>query len=874
MKIKILFLCLFVLMSVNLFSVESINERIDRYSGENASDLLTYLHSLSGLKSYYADLIMTHMSDVDLAVITPDYLDEHLTYALKALDLPYVNDLPEEYFQYFVLPLRISQEPFEKWRKDFYDSLYPEVSQVTTINEAILLADLFYQEGIYFKQTTGRDQAPLTSIKRGYGRCEEMMILQMAIFRSVGIPCRAASAPYWSFTDSNHVWTEVWTPEGWRIVPEAYPEEVRKSSWEIDRAMKAPLITTEIYGSFESPLSFEQSNFDTKLNITDVYGETVTTTVTVIDKAMNLIVDANIYYYATTFGGLFQLFTAKSDENGKAEIAFGQTSLFVTAGKDGKIGHGFINTLNGITSVTIVISENNLIESNVVYNFPLDSSANRDFGVAVKNKKYLDKLTDLANKKRDNRLLQNKKTLKFLANYPLPLAKENQEEYLSKRESYLSKCEELSGNADNWLYIDDKIARYPYPDLTRKIMIDLMIDSDIKDMIELPDTTAIENLLLTLVDSRMFYKNKFDYDLFRTNVMKATFGTNAFPETGWNAELAIITNDLRNKSIKESVENIQQWVRDNTILDENPTWSYFGGSLTPLQYINKKYLTNGQQVYLLTSLLKTAGIPLRWQGFLEYNDGKKWVEIIIEKTDEDDDLPPEAERVEKEFELIITVDGKFETPNPYGNFLVASITESGYLSNAWLDFEEREKKYYVKYYQEPNQQNYLQGYVRNKNGDANLIVKPISSITEKNELNFITPKTANENLITWSDKTKSSLDGLLAENNLAEQKSIVLVLHQNGNEPQERMLEQLMNKLPDFSKKDVNVVLYSQDRNILSLINLNEKNFIYQSGARIIEENISLDNYPVIFLIDNGEIITSANGFDLDIINYLYRLVD
>ena len=874
MKQKLLILLFIILIATNLLASDSITERINSYSGINANELHTYLDSLTGIKSYYADFIMSHMSDNDLAVVTSEYLDEHLTYSLKAIDLSYVSEVPEEYFQHFVLPLRVSQEPFEAWRKEFYDALYPEVSKVSTINEAILIADLFYQEGIYFKQTSGRDQAPLTSIKRGYGRCEEMMILQMAIFRSVGIPCRPASAPYWSFTDSNHVWTEVWTPQGWKIVPEAYPEAYRKSSWEIDRARKAPLITTEIYGSFNSPLSFEQSVYDTKLNITDVYGNTVKTFVTVIDQDDNPVANADIYYYATTFGGLFQLYSTKSDEKGQAEVVFGQTSLFVTANHLSKTGHGFINTLNGQNSIIITISKDNIIDENLVYNFPLDSSAKRDFGVTEANKKYLQNLTDLANKKRETRLLHNQKTLQFLGNYPLPKNKEDKEEYQKIREDYLSKCQELAGNADNWLYIDAKISKYSNPELSRKIMIDLIIDKDIKDLIELSDTTAIENLLLSLVESRIFYKDTYDYDLFRNNVMKTPFGGNPFPETGWQGDLSLITKEFRDKSIKKTVKNVQQWLRENIILDENPTWSYFGGSLTPTQLLNKKYLSKNQQIYLLTSLLQTSGVPLRWQGFLEYYDGKKWVNIDIDEVIENNDNPPAQDPVQKEFEILITVDDKAQIPEPYSNFLLASNSENGELVNTWFDFEEKEGRYLITYYQTPGKQNYIEGYVRNMNGDANLIIKPVDLSTERLELNFITPKTASENNIAWSDITKSKLNNLLANNNLSEQKTLVLVLNQEGNEPQERMLEQVINKLPDLRKKDVNVLVYSQNRLVPGLVNLYEDSFFYQKGPRIITEDISLDNYPVIFLIDKEDIITSANGFDLDLINYLYRLVD
>jgi len=873
MKSKLILLFILLSVSISVFADNPRNERINRYAGVNATNLITYLDSLSGLKSSYANFIFTHVSDNDLAVLTPEYVDEHLTYALKVLDLPYVSAIPEEYFQHFILPLRISQEPFESWRKEFYDKLYADVSQVTTINEAILLADLYYQEGIYFRQTSGRDQAPLTSIKRGYGRCEEMLILQMAIFRAVGIPCRAASAPYWSFTDSNHVWTEVWTPEGWKIVPEAYPLEYRKSSWEVDRAKKAPLITTQVYGSFDSPQALKTNMLDTKVNITDVYDETVTTLVNVIDEANIPVPHADVFYYATSFGGLFDLFSTQTDENGQVLIDFGETSLFVTAGKDGKSGYGLINTLNGVTSITITLSENLIIDENAVLNFPLDSSTNKDFGVTEQNRKYLDNLTELANKRRDNRLLQYKKTLAFLKNYPIMEENQSEEEYLDKREKYLAKCEELAGNADNWLYLDNKIYLYPQGDLSRKIMIDLVIDWDIKDLIELPDTTSIEGLILTLTDNRLYYEKFIEYDIFRNNVLKLPFGSNPFPETGWQANLSLTTNNLRVRSIDQTVKNMHQWIKENIILDNDPNWSYFGGSLTPLQYINKKYLTKNQQVYLFSAMLQNAGIPLRWQGFLEYYNGKEWIEIIWEDTSEEDDTPP-INRTLVEFELTLNSDEKSLNPDPWGNFLLAKISENGLLSYSWFDAEEINGKFMVKFYQEPNQQNYLQGYIRNKNGDANLIIKAINEDTQDLELNFVTPKTSNENLITWSDKTLSNLTDLLTSHKLTDQKTIVFVLNQQGNEPQERMLEQLLNKVAAFAEKKVNILVYSENRNLSSPNLNNQNNLIYQVGESFIEEEISVDNFPLIFLLDSGKIVTSANGFDLDLINYLHRLVD
>ena len=872
---KLLMLCLLVLTLGNLIATTDSYAKITRYAGKNADALINYIDNLTGLKAQYADFILTHISHPDLAVITPDYFDEHLTYALKSLDLPYVAEVPEEYFLHFILPLRISQEPFENWRKEFYETLLPQVEKAKDINEAIMFADLFYQEGVYFKQTSGRDQAPLTSIKRGYGRCEEMMILQMAIFRSVGIPCRPASAPYWSFTDSNHVWTEVWTPEGWKIVPEGYPAEYRKSSWEIDRAKKAPLLTSEVFGTYNTPLTLEKNQHDTKLNITNVYADIVKTTVLVVDEENNPVPEANVYYYATTFGGLFNLFSDKTDDEGKLNVDFGNTSLFVTAGKAGKVGKGYLNTLQDITTTTIMLKKDNNLEANFVMNFPLDSSENRDFGISEMNNQYIQDKTDLANKKRETRLLNQKKSIQFLTNYPLPEPKEDTQAYLAKREKYLAKCERLAGNADNWLVADNSLTKLKNHKLARTIMIDIMLDWDIKDLIELPDTTAIQNLLLSLTESREYYQKHVEYDIFKANVLQPVFGSNPFPQTGWREELTQLTNSLRDKNITKTVENIQQWMKLNTFRDEQASWSYFGGSLTPTQTINKKYLTETEHIFLLSSLLQTAGIPQRWKGFLEYYNGKKWVGIDFDfGEDVTDDTPPEPERIEKEFEIVITFDGKEQTPEPFSNFLVSSISGKGLLSNTWFDFYEENGKHFAKYFQEPNSQLYVMGYIRNKNGDANVVIKQITPDSKQIELNFVTPTTQHENQIQWSAETLTATNSLLKDNNMLDKTSLLMILNRAGNEPQERMLEQLLNNLDNFKKKDIEVIVYSQNRQIPELTSLNKENFTYQNGDTIVSEPIALDNYPVIFLFKDGEIVTSANGFDLDLIGYLLRLVD
>ena len=41
-----------------------------------------------------------------------------------------------------------------------------------------------------------------------YGRCEEWQILLVSIARTLGLPARPASTPWWAHQDDNHAWAE------------------------------------------------------------------------------------------------------------------------------------------------------------------------------------------------------------------------------------------------------------------------------------------------------------------------------------------------------------------------------------------------------------------------------------------------------------------------------------------------------------------------------------------------------------------------------------------------------------------------------------------------------------------------------------------
>ncbi len=328
---KKLFIVLLLFSITFIYANElTITEKIEKYSGENADELTQLLETQEGDTLRYLNFLLENCSNNDLSVLTEDYLMTNIEFAIKAKKFKYAN-YSEDIFRHFVLPHRVSQEPLEDWREKFYTELKPLVENVEDIKEAAILVNLWALEQITFKQTSGRDQAPLTTIKRGIGRCEEMMILYIAAARSVGIPTRTASVPFWNFTNNNHAWVEIWTPDGWKYTGGAEPANSLNKAWFTKTSQRATLITSRAFGNYESKNTIKRKDNVTTISSIEYYTDFEYVQIKVKDEENKLVTDANVVLYAASYGGLFPITELKSDENGLVKIPLGKGTVFVTA---------------------------------------------------------------------------------------------------------------------------------------------------------------------------------------------------------------------------------------------------------------------------------------------------------------------------------------------------------------------------------------------------------------------------------------------------------------------------------------------------------------------------------------------------------------
>lgn len=231
------------------------------------------------LEQEAAQWILAWLPDSDLASLDLMLLQEHVTLASRAYrESPWRDQMPRATWLHFVVPHRVSQEPLQPWRRVLAAELAPVVAPYTNMEEAALAVNRRCRQQATYTPTSGRDMGPLTTMKRGLGRCEEEMIFTVCALRAAGIPARTCSTPYWTFQDDNHAWVEIWADGRWYYAESCDDRRCLNDAWFSGAASRAGFVVSEGYGEFDpwpEPL-YRQGNGVTVINSTGVYTDPFT----------------------------------------------------------------------------------------------------------------------------------------------------------------------------------------------------------------------------------------------------------------------------------------------------------------------------------------------------------------------------------------------------------------------------------------------------------------------------------------------------------------------------------------------------------------------------------------------------------------------
>jgi transglutaminase-like putative cysteine protease len=838
---KNIFLLLLFLICISL--VSSTLERIERFAGKNATELKELYQKGEPYHQFLLDVI----SPNDLAVVTVDFLQSNLHYALESRTFVYC-EYDDLIFRHFVLPYRVTQEPIETWRPLFFETLTPLVKNAKSIEEAAIIVNLWVTGQMTFKQTHGRDQTPLTTIKRGYGRCEESMIIYIAAARAVGIPARPASVPFWNFTDNNHAWVEIWTPQGWKYLGEA--ENALNRAWFSKTTERATLVTAHAIGNFYDANVIKQENNVTTISSIEFYNNSKLCEVLVLNEQNTPIAETNIFLYAVSYGGLFAMSKLQTDKLGKVQFPLGDGTVYVSAYQDGQFAAALLPIME-TDKLTLQLSRIKVINENLIFLFPIPTEQ-----TPGSHEKEI--LGDSFYLQRENAHLKRKERL-FNQYYQQSYWHKMKAEIFDEQILFLTKCDELAGNSRLFLEVFQTLKESP---MQRNILVDMILEWDIKELIEIPDKEALLAIIKIYSAGKIKNSKVVSDSLFRHHVIKRLWTSSIPPENGWQEEFYEKIKHLAANQLDKTVLNVVQWVDENVIIDSNFVFTYFSGSLNPLQMLNMKYIPDFYRTVLIKSALKQLGVPLQWKGRLEFFNGNEFVALSSSTINESKD------EVLQKISLQLFVDNKQIKAEPFSNFLISNVQKNGEISYIFFEGENDSLVYNASFRRSATDVIFAQAAIRNANGDANVLIRTIQPDDVVLNLKLYTPVEYVDVSSKWHQNTLRNIKH--AAQKKKAKFSILFILGEEKNEPEERMFLQLLEKKEQFVEKQVQFQIISKRSSQFDYIT--EKVTI---DKKIISESIPSLQYPLLFLLnDKNELLFSSRGYTMGIAELLLRKME
>ncbi len=308
-------------------------------AGENAKEIKSFLSAYEpgSEKGTAARFLVSFMPTVDLASMSGKDLQENLELAFEAWKAyPWTRKVSFPLFLHYVLPHRVTQEPYHPWRKFFREKLSPFLGRIKSMEEAIIAINNWCAKWVKFRQTEFRDQSAVDTYKSGYGRCEEMMIVSILALRSAGIPARPCSAPWWVVTDNNHAWVEAWADGRWYFLGGCEKLKKLNSTWFASPAKRAGMVVSTMYGTPEffptGDRVYKVSMGTSYINSTSVY--TATGRLRLVVKGKDGKPAAGCPYAVSVFnfGALRPLTVRKTGPEGAGTVELGTGTFFLSAG--------------------------------------------------------------------------------------------------------------------------------------------------------------------------------------------------------------------------------------------------------------------------------------------------------------------------------------------------------------------------------------------------------------------------------------------------------------------------------------------------------------------------------------------------------------
>ncbi len=288
----------------------------------------------SGNEEQALKFLFAYMPLSDLADYPADFMLANVRQSLLTRkEMEWGNRIPEEEFLHFVLPIRVNNENPDSFRLVYYEEIKARVKGMT-MKEAALELNHWCHEKVNYRGTDSRTSAPMSTIRKTFGRCGEESTFTVSAMRTAGIPSRQVYTPRWAHTDDNHAWVEIWIDGSWHYMGACEPDTDLDRGWFSEPSQRTMLIHTRTYGRYFGPEEVvDAEDRFSELNLTSNYAKTKKVTILVSNSDGSPAEGAKVEFKLYNYAELYPIATGYADRSGAAMLTTGLGDLVVWASK-------------------------------------------------------------------------------------------------------------------------------------------------------------------------------------------------------------------------------------------------------------------------------------------------------------------------------------------------------------------------------------------------------------------------------------------------------------------------------------------------------------------------------------------------------------
>jgi len=606
------------------------------------------------------EFLYAYMPISDLADYKSDFFLKNVQQSLLAKEeMPWGKTIPEEEFLHFVLPLRVNNENLDNFR----EVMYPEIKERIKglgMKEAALEINHWCHEKVNYRGTDSRTSAPLSTIKKSFGRCGEESTFTVTAMRTAGIPARQVYTPRWAHSDDNHAWVEVWIDGKWNYLGACEPDVDLNMGWFSEPSRRAMLVHTRAFGRYfgKEDVVIATDRFS-ELNLTSNYATVKKITISVKNSDGTCADSAKVEYQLYNYAEYYPIATSFTSRSGVTSLTTGMGDLIIWASRNGKFAYHKFS-----------VPEKDTLELVLNQTFPADKSETFDF-IPPHAAKVISNVSEEAVKENARRFgVENsirgayQKTFRDSA-WISGFAKKTNLPF-----DTLSRFFKLSYG--NW----DQIASYLEKNGSsyRTTLLDLLIQISDKDFSDTPEAILTDHLVeVAKSGGQQAGSSK---EQFTRYILSPRIGLEKL--TPWRSFLVNSFSKEMAQGSRNDISVLTKWIRENIRIDAEAN-KLSRNPISPAGVYNLKVADPTSRDIFFVAACRTFGIPARLNQetqLPEYSKNGEWLRAGF---DPEAIIQPEKGRLQ-------LIDKKNAVPPQYALHYTMAILRNGFYRT--LEFPE------------------------------------------------------------------------------------------------------------------------------------------------------------------------------------------